>query len=302
MQTETDFNIRMAAFDWLSDMTTRYGDVLPRSLLQQGFEYHGQRIPLVSPQGIFKPRMMTLPLSIATTPKGPYHDVFGQDGLLEYRYRGTESNQTDNVGLRKACYRQTPLIYFHGLVPGKYLALWPVYIVGDDPRTLTFRVAVDDTKTIKQERTDISSIDDETTIRREYITSTVRVRLDQRSFREKVLSAYRSQCSLCRLKHSELLDAAHIIPDSEPSGEPRIANGIALCKLHHAAFDSMFIGIAPDFSVHIRKDILDEIDGPMLRYGLQQMQGRKLILPASKANWPDRDALEWRFNRFFSAE
>lgn len=302
MQTETDFNIRMAAFLWLSDMTTRYGDVLPRLLLQQGFDYHGHRIPLVSPQGIFKPRMMALPLSITTTPKGPYQDVFGRDGLLEYRYRGTDPYHTDNVGLKKVYSLQIPLIYFHGLVPGKYLALWPVYIVGDDPRTLTFRVAVDDTQSIKPDHVDISSMDDETMIRREYITATVRVRLHQRSFREKVITAYQSQCSLCRLKHEELLDAAHIIPDAAPTGEPRVTNGIALCKLHHAAFDRMFIGIAPDFSVHIRKDILDEHDGPMLRYGLQLMQGTKLILPTSKANWPDRDALEWRFKQFISAK
>ena len=39
---------------------------------------------------------------------------------------------------------QTPLIYFHGIVPGAYLAQWPVFIVGDDPTALTFTVAIDD--------------------------------------------------------------------------------------------------------------------------------------------------------------
>jgi hypothetical protein len=35
----------------------------------------------------------------------------------------------------------------------------------------------------------------------------------------------------------ELLDAAHILPDGHPKGEPVVPNGLALCKLHHAAFD-----------------------------------------------------------------
>ena len=37
-------------------------------LLQQGFEFQGQRIPLVAPQGIFKPKILELPISITTTP------------------------------------------------------------------------------------------------------------------------------------------------------------------------------------------------------------------------------------------
>jgi len=45
----------------------------------------------------------------------------------------------DNAGLRLAMQRRTPLIYLYGLVPGRYLPVWPVYIVGDDPQTLAFR-------------------------------------------------------------------------------------------------------------------------------------------------------------------
>ncbi len=52
----------------------------------------------------------------------------------------------DNAGLRLAMQRQTPLIYLYGLVPGRYLPVWPVYIVGDDPQTLAFEVAVDDAR------------------------------------------------------------------------------------------------------------------------------------------------------------
>jgi hypothetical protein len=48
---------------------------LSRDLLGKGFPYKGERIPLVSPQGIFKPRHIELPLSITTIADGPYQEV-----------------------------------------------------------------------------------------------------------------------------------------------------------------------------------------------------------------------------------
>lgn len=104
-----------------------------------------------------------------------------------------------------------------------------------------------------------------------------------------------------QLRHEELLDAAHIIPDSSPEGEPRITNGIALCKLHHAAFDSFIIGVSPDYSVHVRRDILEEADGPILKYGLQLLHGSQLTLPHYPDHWPNREALQWSFERFKAA-
>ena len=295
-----DFAIRLAAFRWLGQAVADHGEVLPRALLQQGFEYLGERVPLVAPQGIFKPRLMDLPLSITTTPEGPYHDSFGPDGLLAYRYRGTDPAHPDNQGLRRVMATQRPLVYLHGITPGRYLAVWPVYIVEDDQAGLTFRVAVDDMAYITQPMQRAIS-DDKAMARRTYVTAITRVRLHQRSFRERVIAAYHSQCALCRLRHQELLDAAHIIPDSDPEGEPNITNGIALCKLHHAAFDTFIIGVAPDYSVHVRRDVLEESDGPVLRYGLQQLHGTVLTLPQSNVEWPNPDALRWRFDRFKAA-
>lgn len=46
--------------------------------------------------------------------------------------RGTNVGHRDNVGLRTAMQQQIPLIYFLGVVPGRYMASWPAYIVGDD--------------------------------------------------------------------------------------------------------------------------------------------------------------------------
>jgi putative restriction endonuclease len=300
---DIDFQVRMAAFNWLSEQVNSHGDVLSRKLLEQGFEFQGQHIPLVAPQGIFKPQILELPISITTAPKGPYDDYFGNDNFLIYRYRGIDPNHRDNVGLRKVFELKLPLVYLHGIEPGKYLATYPVYIIGDDQSNLTFKVAVDDAvPAFEYSQSRIShQIAEVSDARHAYLTSTVKIRLHQRAFREKVLDAYKSQCSFCRLKHRELLDAAHIIPDNLPEGKSTIDNGLSLCKLHHSAYDSFIIGVTPDFIIQVREDILEEEDGPVLQHGLKGLHGSKLILPSSKSKYPSRDALDWRYSRFTRA-
>jgi putative restriction endonuclease len=164
---------------------------------------------------------------------------------------------------------------------------------------LVFTVAVDDQMAVNKEFEQVN--EDATYYRRSYLTSTIQTRVHQRSFRERVLLAYQNHCALCNLRHTELLDAAHIIADREDVGDPIITNGLALCKIHHAAFDNNFIGISPDYKIKIRLDLLEEIDGPMLKYGIQSLNNASLILPSSKKNYPDRDRLEVRFQKFLKA-
>ncbi|MBL8097874.1 MAG: HNH endonuclease, partial [Anaerolineales bacterium] len=254
---------------------------------------------LVAPQGIFKPQILDLPLTITTAPKGPYDDYFGSDGFLLYKYRGIDPNHRDNVGLRKVFELKKPLVYLHGIEPGKYLATYPVYIIGDDQSNLTFKIAVDDAIPVFENVTNIShQISD---AKHSYLTANIKVRLQQRSFREKVLDAYKSQCAFCKLKHRELLDASHIIPDNLPEGKSTIENGLSLCKLHHAAYDSFIIGVTPDYVIKVREDILEEEDGPVLQHGLKGLHQTKLILPNSKSHYPSKESLEWRYSRFTRA-
>lgn len=78
---------------------------------------------------------------------------------------------------------------------GRYLSVAPVYIVGDDPAGLAFRVAVDDAELslslLKTNSASDEVADYDSTSRRQYVTSLVRRRLHQRTFRERVLKAYR---------------------------------------------------------------------------------------------------------------
>jgi putative restriction endonuclease len=296
-----DLKVRLTAFDWLAEKASILGDVLPWEVLLDGFGYDGKVVPLVAPQGIFKPQVLDLPLTIRTAPNGPYDDSFGSDGLLVYRYRGTDPKHRDNVGLRRLLELKRPLIYLQGVTPGKYLAVWPVYIVGDDPTELKFTVELEDIANVSIER-NLTMVETQgAEARRAYLTTTVQVRLHQRVFREKVLDAYRSQCSLCHLRHRELLDAAHILPDNLPESQPIVTNGLSLCKLHHSAFDSFFIGITPDYEIQVREDILNEGDGLLLQHGLKALHQTRLILPRKEVQWPSRDALDWRYQKFQKA-
>jgi len=54
-----------------------------------------------------------------------------------------------------------------------------------------------------------------------------------------VLAACDYRCAICNLPDDHFLDAAHIMADAnELLGQPRLANGVALSRIHHAAFDS----------------------------------------------------------------
>lgn len=288
--------IRLAAFNWLNDQKELQGDVLPRKLLESGFTFQNQRVHVIGPQGIFTPQMMNLPLSITTSPKSKYLDKPIKEGIFEYSYRGSDLFHRDNVGLRDCMKFQKPLIYFIGIEPGWYFPVYPIFAKNDDPNRLLFTVQADQLSVLSQpERLEET---DATHWRRAYATISTEVRLHQQGFRFRVLLAYQNQCSLCQLKHPELLDAAHIIGDREGEGDPIVQNGLSLCKIHHAAFDKNIIGINPDYHVQVRNDILEETDGPMLKYGLQALDKQKIILPNHRKDYPDRDRLEQRFERF----
>src|SRR5262249_10772873 len=288
-----DTQVRLRAFAFLEQQQKLYGDTLPRSVLEKGLDFDGTRVPLIGPQGIFKPAVLDLPLSFTTVPivegqPRPYEDEVGNDGLIRYRYRGTDPQHRDNIGLRRCMERQIPLIYLYGIVPGPYTAVWPVYIVADDPASLSFTVEVGDRTSIGI--TDDTWVASDSQIKRAYATVATQRRLHQQSFRTRVIQAYRKCCAICRLRHEELLDAAHILPDGHPRGEPWVCNGLALCKLHHAAFDNNILGVRPDLVVEVRKDVLEEIDGPMLQHGLKECHEKRLIvLPTSRNLKPRPD-------------
>lgn len=305
---DRDWQLRLAAFARLEELTRARGGIVTNDDLEAGFSFEGERIKFWSSRrGIWRPKQLAdsgAALSITTTPpkpgkKPPYADqiVPGAESFL-YRYEGTDPQTYTNVAVRQAMVQRRPVIYFIGLEPGRYAAIWPCYVTADDPADLSFQIQAGVPHVLAPPapaELDVSAGE------RRYATRVVMQRLHQFRFRQLVIAAYRERCAICRLAHRELLDAAHILPDRDERGRPEVPNGLAMCGVHHGAFDSYILGVDSDYRVHIRRDVLEEHDGPMLLHGLQELHGAALTLPKAATLYPNKDYLAERFARFRAA-
>jgi putative restriction endonuclease len=294
---DLDARLRLAMFAHLDRVSADHPDGIPSEAVNS-FVFDGQPLRLIVQPGIRKPAMLTAALTIRTTyspdPRdAPYDDGFGPDGAMRYKWRGTDPDHPDNRALREARQRGVPLAYFKGLARGIYHAMYPVLLVDEDRARHEFTVDIFDGP--------YALGGTALTLDRRYSHRLTRQRLHQAVFRPRVLRAYESRCALCRLKHVSLLDAAHILPDRHERGDAIVPNGVAMCKIHHAAYDVNIVGIRPDHVVEVRRDILAEIDGPMLRHGLQEMHGIEISLPKARHDHPDPSRLEERYAQFRAA-
>lgn len=120
-------------------------------------------------------------------------------------------------------------------------------------------------------------------------------------FRESVLEAYGHACALCgydvRLGRADLgLGAAHI-RWRPAGGEDHVTNGLALCAVHHRAFDRGAVTLK---SEDYRILVSDRLHG---HSGFQEwfaaFEGREARLPEHAALLPSRSCLEWHEKNVF---
>jgi putative restriction endonuclease len=285
-----ELDVRQRAITYVTDLATRNGGVVTRPELEAFTLPTGEQLKLIDQsRGIRNPRQLDATLSILSRPGSPYDDVPTDDGLLHYAYRSGDVDSGDNRKLRRAVELQVPVILLEGISAGVFVPIAPVYLVADDPVQRYVAVAPGDELRLLSGVT----LDGD---QRRYVQRLTRMRLHQPVFRARVIQAYETQCSVCRLRHGDLLDAAHIRDDAE-GGQPVIPNGMAMCKIHHAAFDRNILAITPDYRIEISESVLREVDGPMLRHGLQDVHGWHLNVPKRVADLPDREALAARYTR-----
>lgn len=281
----------------LSILLAEFGEDIPYAGgLDRGFPFRGQRVPFLNYQkGIYRARVQRGPaaLSIQTSAKSPYDDEILADGFL-YAYRAGDIDQADNRALRAAHELQVPLVYFIGTWPGRYKPIFPCFVRSDDPVARMVLVAPGALRGPLEEPEPVPIEDP---LERRYAVRETRVRLHQARFRGRVVPAYSSQCAICTLKELRLLDAAHILSDLAEGGEPTVQNGLSLCSIHHRAFDQNLVGVAPDYTVHVSRRLLEDEDGPMLDL-LKAFHEVPLQIPTRAADRPDRDRLDARFARF----
>jgi putative restriction endonuclease len=295
-----DDDVRTSCFLALEVLRAQFGDDVPYPEgLDRGFAFRGRRVPFLNRQkGIYRAAVQRGPaaLSIQTSYKSPYGDDVTADGFV-YTYRAGDVDQPDNRALREAHRLGVPLVYFVGFRPNWYRAVYPVFVVADDPAARHVVLTPGVMAGPPDEQQPLLTVDP---VARQYAVREVRVRLHQARFRARVIPAYRERCAICRLHESSLLDAAHIIRDADPRGEPHVPNGLSLCTIHHRAFDQDLVGVSPDYRVHVSRRLLDDEDGPMLDL-LKQFHAAPLTVPRVKAWRPDRDRLAERFERFATA-
>jgi putative restriction endonuclease len=299
--TDFDSRLRREAMAWLTVRTNDGADSISSEELRE-FAIDGRRFLLMDRQrGIRKPAELSAALSIRTVyapsaEKRPYDDDVGEDGLLRYKWRGDDAGQAENRALRAAMEQRVPLIWFFGVGQARYQPIFPIFLVAEERDHHQFVVDLD---VVRDLAVPASPLEGQL---RRYVMRETRQRLHQPVFRASVLRAYETRCAVCSLRHSELLDAAHIVPDRDGGGIAAVRNGMAMCKIHHAAYDSLILGVRPDLVVEIRADLLAEIDGPMLQHGLKERHGQQLmVLPRGRVEQPDPHLLEISYARFRKA-
>jgi putative restriction endonuclease len=299
---DPDLATRQVAITRARELADAYQDLVPLSALREGFVFRGRRISFGSFQrGIHRPRELRGPAALTLMTAAPrpglpppYEDEMDPErGVILYHYRAGSVDQPDNRALQAAHAFQAPLIYFHGMAPGQYVVVAPVFVRENDPadRVVLLEVGVPLADT--QPGGPVSTPD-----ARRYALREVRVRLHQQRFRLDVLRAYRHRCAICALRERQLVQAAHIVSDTTVEGIAAVVNGLALCAIHHLAYDRNLLGIDPGGVVHIAQRLRDEHDGPMLTQGLQSFHRAPILKPRKPVEHPDPDRLAICFTAF----
>jgi len=212
MDNEREARLRREAMAWLR-MRTQDG-ARPISREELG-DFTFDRAPfriIPSYSGIWKPASLSAALTIVSNERSPYADGTGPDGLSRYNWRGIDPQHADNRGLRAAMVRQVPLIWLFGVGQTFYQPVFPVYLLREEPAEHRFVVVPEALRDVARYASPV-----EAELRR-YLLRETRYRVHQPRFRATVLRAYAERCAVCNLGHARLLDAAHIVGDTEDDG------------------------------------------------------------------------------------
>jgi putative restriction endonuclease len=293
MDSLAELHLRELIFGRLNELIAEHGVVTRAQLESLEVGGHTRRV-IDQGRGIWNPRDLLGTLSVISSPHGPYADTHVTESLFSYDYR-KGSTDGDNLKMRRAYELGLPIILLRKIQTGIYIPIFPAYIVADDIANRRFMIALDEGLRSVSDPLHLNPIE------RAYAERTMKQRLHQPEFRGRIMHAYEQRCTVCTLKQGKLLDAAHIIGDDKPHGIASVDNGLSLCKIHHAAYDTNLLGISPDYVVRINSELMHEADGPMLQHGLQEMHGRALTLPRRRIDRPSKDRLAERFDEFRAA-
>ena len=129
---------------------------------------------------------------------------------------------------------------------------------------------------------------------RRYAVVSTRRALREIGFRDRVLTAYGQRCAMCSIQ-LRLLDGAHILPAAHPESTDTTDNGVALCILHHRAFDRAFVTFDSDYRIRLNQEIVEELVADDHAGGLDAFEEALrpfLVLPPDRRDRPARHLVE----------
>ena len=139
------------------------------------------------------------------------------------------------------------------------------------------------------------------------VTKDIKVRA--RGFRFAVIESYNYKCALCGMKINSPdsyrweVEAAHIVPH-RIKGKDDIWNAIALCHVHHWAFDVGWFTLLDNYSIQISSKI-NSLPDNYGKFGESDFlrsfvkHKTKIFLPAHKEIYPHQSALNWHRENIF---
>lgn len=113
-------------------------------------------------------------------------------------------------------------------------------------------------------------------------------------FRSRVLVAYGHSCAMCGIQ-LRLLDAAHILPAAHKESTDGTDNGVALCALHHRAYDGELVTFDAEFRTHVKDAMARTLKEEGRHGGMPEFRRAlrpRLALPPNKRDHPARHFID----------
>lgn len=287
------------------------GDHLSKDEIEEAFNTgFGYQISDINPRRDDYDRRYVL---VFANEDGPYDDTVTQ-GQFEYIGEGLSGDQSENSpgnsALIDAVSSDIPVHFFYQQSSnGEWEYQGLVEVLGYEfeerggRQVLAFTMehqhekgpetAEPSQETVETERTQLENALDEgprlTEDEEEYTEARRRAR--DSAFSELVREAYGGTCAICGSSRetpdgNQEVEAAHIYPKQE-GGADDVRNGIALCKLHHWAFDTGWLAISDEYEILVQDE--PDRDG---YYEFKQLEGDTLHLPDTGEAKPHRKFLE----------
>lgn len=135
-------------------------------------------------------------------------------------------------------------------------------------------------------------IDDEINEKRKYAVIETKKALRANDFSRRVLGAYSHRCAMCDTQ-LKLIDGAHILPVGHEDSTDTTNNGIALCALHHRAYDRGLVTFDTKYSVHLNTTLVRRLKDEDRAGGLKTFSDNLKPLINVPPDKKDRPAMKF---------